>query len=439
MVILSHVKSWLPYLGRNFRIGLKVDTELSPLTILVGPNASGKTSILEAIGYSLSGALGLHDHLVGLMLTSTLRPVMNIPLMFGAKTRINKRDLISFFIEAMPSQIAKRRIKNVFDTISPELEAQEYIIKRILRDLDDLLPIVHILSKRPIELSSYEKQIKLLFSQIEDFLGQNFQSGIARKFGGLLRYLRSYDFDADNASMIRIFRPFWRIKFFKIGYTFVDSDKLYSKYIFLGGNLDVILFKKQREPLDSDFNLAIFHPGFTFWPGTFESLYSYYARTGLPNEKEAIKLISEYIDWFDGFEIISDELHARSKYRRRISIYSLSDGYRVVILLGLLYAMSGGSKIFLIDTPEAFIHPDGLSIVAKLIAHLASMGNSVILATQSIEFIHILIKKAANYNILEDTAIHRVSLDDGTIKNKGVWRGLGIRGMLEDLYIDIRK
>lgn len=53
--LLSGVKAWLPYTVPDRAQGIVVDVDgLSQLTVLVGPNASGKTAVLEVAGYFLA-------------------------------------------------------------------------------------------------------------------------------------------------------------------------------------------------------------------------------------------------------------------------------------------------------------------------------------------------------------------------------------------------
>ena len=72
---VSHVSAALPYEppGTEARY-LRIDLDLDKLTILVGPNASGKTAILESIGYLVSGLLEPAYSALGLSLTVTFRP-----------------------------------------------------------------------------------------------------------------------------------------------------------------------------------------------------------------------------------------------------------------------------------------------------------------------------------------------------------------------------
>ena len=77
-----------------------------------------------------------------------------------------------------------------------------------------------------------------------------------------------------------------------------------------------------------------------------------------------------------------------------VSVYKLSDGHRIAVFLSFLYALHEKESVFLIDAPEAFVHPDGLRVVPDFISGLADMGNQVVVATQSIEFLKRLLGSA---------------------------------------------
>ena len=158
------------------------------------------------------------------------------------------------------------------------------------------------------------------------------------------------------------------------------------------------------------------------------------------DEDKAIELLRKYITWVKGFELIGNILHLKSLNSRSIPIYELSDGYRVATFMSLLYAISKPPKLFLIDTPEAFVHPDGLPIVADLVVHLASEGNQVVVTTQSMEFLRILLSKAREYGILEDTLVERIEVtEEGIVRAKGRWGGEVSLRSIEELGADLRR
>jgi len=186
--------------------------------------------------------------------------------------------------------------------------------------------------------------------------------------------------------------------------------------------------------------VVVFHPGFIYKPRVFESYYYTFAHKGFPNEEKAISLLRKYIKWLRGFELLSKKLHIKDEYGRRISVYNLSDGQRIAVFMSLLYAISKPPMLFLIDTPEAFVHPDGLSIIADLIVHLVAEKNQVIIATQSVEFLEELLKRGEEHDILNKTLVERVALTkEGLVYAKGKWSGYASRNILRELGIDLRR
>ena len=184
----------------------------------------------------------------------------------------------------------------------------------------------------------------------------------------------------------------------------------------------------------------MFHPGFAYRPFMFESLYyDSVKQRGLPRERDAVRLLRAFIPWFSGFELIGRELHVRSTYGRRISVYRLSDGQRAAVLLGLLYAASPRGSLALVDTPEAFVHPDGLEAVAGLVVSMVAEGNQVLVATQSIEMLKALLHAAREAGVLGETVVKHLRLVRGRVTVKGSWEGEDALGMVEELALDLRR
>ena len=123
-----------------------------------------------------------------------------------------------------------------------------------------------------------------------------------------------------------------------------------------------------------------------------------------------------------------------------MSIYELSDGHRVAAFMALLYAIARQPSTVLVDTPEAFVHPDGLTVVADFIASLAASGSQVIVATQSIEFLRGLLRRARERGVLDSTSVQRLAISrDGVARTVARWSGEASLSSIEELGADLRK
>ncbi len=108
----------------------------------------------------------------------------------------------------------------------------------------------------------------------------------------------------------------------------------------------------------------------------------------------------------------------------------LGDGQRALLLQALLFHTVSGTENLkaeevitfnLVDTPEAFTHPDLVDLSAKL--HLRALKETreriVMVATQSIEFIRNLLEYANIHNLLSDVAIVRLYVERKTLRDRG--------------------
>ncbi len=227
----------------------------------------------------------------------------------------------------------------------------------------------------------------------------------------------------------------------RVLYSAVGDPNTISKAVMIENPRGTIVLRKKGDPATIKHpRVVVFHPGFIYQRGVFEHLYRAYVYEGLPNEREAIELLRNYLKWVDGYEIIGKTLHVKTVSGKRIPVYDLSDGQRVVVFISLLYAISKPPVLLLIDTPEAFIHPDGVPTVADFIARFVAEGNQVVTATQSMEFVEELLVKAKEHGILSNAGVQRITLTkDGRVKVKGRWGGDVSLRSIKELGADLRR
>src|SRR3954447_5881126 len=81
---------------RNFKVLREVDLELKPLTVIVGPNASGKSTILQAISLCLNRSKKLRESELDLLRSRTSQEAPCITARIdGATIRIDFRSRFS--------------------------------------------------------------------------------------------------------------------------------------------------------------------------------------------------------------------------------------------------------------------------------------------------------------------------------------------------------
>jgi len=433
---------------------LVMDLPFSRLTILLGPNASGKTMALQTIAYLLSGALPPRQAAQAVAQARTLRPKSEIPKYIVG--RIDLKGTRIYSIMASPIGLLPSLAEESVSNIVKKTRITSNIMKKILRDLTRDVrkfneALIQVRSSVDTEKSSdgFKELYKAIDRLVEDIVGRDAEI-VSVSPEAAIEHERDYLYNLIPAlvnivgmysSIIGIikgstYHGLW------LNYAAVSTRNGIDKsVIFAHAGMGVTVFKQRKRNTTSTISgVTVFHPGFIYWRGFFENLYKVRVKVGLVREGEAIRLLSEYIPWVSGYELIGDELHLKTRSGKRVSVYSLSDGQRVATFMSLLYALSEENTLFLIDTPEAFVHPDGLRLVADFITSIVAEGNQALVATQSIEFVSELLQSAKESGALDNTLVLRMSMNErGSIKAIGKWSGDVSLNSIQELGLDLRK
>ena len=172
---------------------LKIDLDLAKLTVLVGPNASGKTAALESIGYLVSSQLDAFHNVLGASLTTTLRPREYMPqLLGGAIVTNNNMPVASFYIEILHPIILETRsdIREMFYEI---LNDRAYILLREVKNdmnidlLLELERILEILRTSRWNIVKRKEATKILLELIKSYIKKDVEFAIyRRRYPGLV-------------------------------------------------------------------------------------------------------------------------------------------------------------------------------------------------------------------------------------------------------------
>lgn len=434
--LLNSVKAWLPYTVPDRARGIVIDVDsLGQMTVLVGPNASGKTALLEAIGYFLAAYQDAQEQAFTLSLVPTLRPYATIPELIVVSGRVGGEERAALYVgaEAFGPFLFElgevgRRLREVFRDAAPsvlrEIEGDVAAIKAFLEALRGTR------LARPWE--EYREAANELAALAKKLIGEGYDMAWVSRHPRLPVMLGSRKRALGDA-----LRRIMRILGLRVVYVLTQSSVL-SKSLIIEDVRRTVVIKRAGGELPG-LRVAVFHPGFAYRPGSFEALYyEFIRRGGLPNEEEAVRTLQSFMPWLRGFELVRNVLHVRTAGGARVPVYSLSDGQRAAVFLAILYAASTENAAFLIDTPEAFVHPDGLPVVAELVAQLATAGNQVIVATQSLEFIEELLNAAHGLEVLKDTTVLRLGVEDSRVEVFARWSGETSRRSVVELGADLR-
>lgn len=438
---LEFIEGILPYPVPGFRRDYLVfNVGLQQLSILVGPNAAGKTSVLETIGYALSPLVDKTYAASIYMLATTLRPRSTAPAPLyshiGFRRKNEEKSIIkAIYVDVQPPLLLENN--TTFQEIMSKMvsNTEKAILSEIKKDLElaSIMGLEDALKK--IRRHELQRSYNVIETFIRRVVGNRVEFSFSSKH--LTRKSRITLLEDISDFYNAIKRLLLRPSTLRLLYMLIN-DKL-AKAIILEDEYSAVIIR-QREKTKLPVNVALFHPGFIYWRRVFESLYYTYIKKGLTRENETVKLLKSYISWFNGYELVGRELHIRAKNGKRIPVYSLSDGQRVAAFLGMLYAATDSPTVFLIDTPEAFVHPDGLSVVADILVRLVAEGNQVITATQSIEFLEELLRSAKKHGVIERTVVQQLKMSpEGEIQVLAKWSGSTALRSLEKLGTDFRR
>ena len=432
---------------------LRVNAGLDGLTVLVGPNGSGKTTILQSIGYTVSGMLNPYSMSIGFSLAKTLRPNDRVPENLLGRVSLWTEDV---FTAIVTPPIFSEITGNPLGHLSRRLGI-EHKVRSLIYESDRDIRRIRELSikvsgrenrKRSFYLS-HKIKYDMIVKTVSSVLGRNVDVVGVDPFMRIDSFSTSledksfiegepgseYGAFHDKLSEFLWFAPTGSIKILYNLY----RNRLDKAVIVESGNSLVIFKTKGIRVRRAEPAVVVFHPGFAFCRGVFEGLYRYYIDRGLPREDEALSILREYIPWIKGYYPRRHDLMVKVNDGRVVSVYKLSDGHRIAVFLSFLYALHGKESVFLIDTPEAFVHPDGLRVVSDFISGLAGMGNQVVIATQSIEFLERLLRSADRRGLLGSVLIEKVELSrDGQISPVGQWRGEVGLNAISELGFDLR-
>ena len=419
---LNTIRAYLPYTSNGGLVeGLHITVQdLKRLTIIVGRNASGKTALLESIGYSMA-LLGDNRYTAqSLELLKTMRPALHLPDIFAASIPHDHRAVTALMAKLDPLN-TKKMLDNMRKRDSTWQEAiTRETYTQLALDSSRILSLLHKTEKGP-KKKSFEIDPGTLLRLLEEVFNEyevRFFSILTGRRSPPLRPIR-----ARGAYLV---------------YTTQNGKPSLAMLILDTREGLIVAAKPGQSRLQG--SMLVFHPGFAYYLKVFTLLYRENVEKGLPREDEAIQLLQGFIPWFNGFELVDRTLYVKSRHGgKRISLYQLSDGQRAAALLGLLYATAPRGSIVLIDTPEAFVHPDGIKIVAKLIARIAHEGNQVLVATQSDEMLREILSAANRENVLEDTVVKHLQIREGRVVVKGSWNGAAAHGMVSELSLDLRR
>jgi len=441
---------------RNRRI--HAFAKLAPITLLIGPNASGKTLLLQILGIGRAAKLSGQEAATSLGLVKHLRPQARLPntLVMTAssgdvehlvylKTVSVTNNIIHYeIIENLASLIGRSTGQEELLHIADLIEDYTRKIQdEILKLLDEPINAERINGLHRVK--AWKRALETAWNNYAASRGyREYQTFYVGELAGKwkdrpLEMLTEGELD----HVLRSFETLRIHLLYHVTLKERNRPVITSVIGYLEGARSLLVFAPPSSHEPENLGVTAYHPFYGWTNGMLEELYESRIRMlgTLPGEEEAIRFLNRYLRSFEGFEIIGEMLHARFRVNgksKRAPIYNLSDGLRAALTLSLIYSLTPQTTLALIDTPEAFVHPDNLGLASALILELARKGQ-VAIATQSAELLSRILVEAQISGRLENVLVEQMAMDEtGHIRPTGVWDGETALDAIQDLGADLR-
>ncbi len=417
---------------QNFRCLNEIKLqEITPITVLVGRNNTGKSALLEAISLVVSGGASWFDSLgtdllqlltekrggwdYANMMIKMGKPYANIAI---TGENIKMKLQITRTINDLPENFRSL----AFATIDSYLE-------RIFTTFDTRINTY--LQERSEQIKeSFEQQRESLneilnesFNWLKDNLWKEFKS-----------YVGFYDLLNDTAKIAFIGKTERLTKFFKslsknLRNFFRKMDFHIKPFFYYIQIEDLIRSSEMKSDMLFNNTLFLLNPTIEY----LKKLYQNLTKNG--KLLEIINIIKERITYFEDIREINNHfLVFLKELEKPIPLESMGDGF--IAQLTLLFAIANLKKgVILMEEPENNLHPGYMSLVANQIIQTAVQGDfQYFISTHSLEFLQFLLE--ANSELVKIVRMYRC--DDKPMIDYEVLSGSEALEEFKELQMDLR-
>ena len=392
---------------RNFRGIRKLEIEiLDGITVIIGKNDSGKSSILEAIYLGLTAFNGFRGSFIEYMSPAYL--------LMRRNTRINS---LIFYGEQV-GEISITINEQKFDIrISPEIDKLALDIKfrnELARKIEELS------SKSMEAMRGYNAMLRL-FANI-------FQAALTAETEGAY-------------PIPRTFTPFTEIppKLQKMFGTFSSRGEIYSYFIlYTIDSYPMMAIEVKRK---SDLNVNVIFMDFASRRPIDElnRFLSETIRKGLKDEiVKSMRIGNEQIESID-LAMEDGRVVPLIKYswsKGGIPLELSGDGLKTLLAIELASRVLNKHYV-LLEEPENHMHPKLISTLAKLLIEHSERGVKYVIATHSIELLKEILSVARDRNV--DVNVYYLErLSSGDIRITRYEKEVAIIKVV-DLEMDLRR
>lgn len=411
----------------NYKGLQQIQFPCKSLNIIVGPNNTGKSSILESIFLSISSLNNFED-----ILKTQLDDVLNLVFMDNLKyfayeqkkestieielydNNTLKSDL--YYSQKGYPQVVANDIISFINKISLNETSDNYrqtmkkfrpgSINNLYKDMSILENVLN--QKDDENLSRYaDSKRKLEFENMLKIISQKLDSEI-----------QEYRSEVINSEKL------------------VITSKLNNNLIAIHVSMDS--YTGEIPTLDSEMPLFYKIPLIISTPKNFNDISVIHKKI-LNTKKlnEVLGLIRERIPYFEDIREAEGDLFVLlENIKEPLPLSFMGDGFKALLKLSFMSPLIK-KGVVLFEEPETSLHPGYLDILAKEIL-VASDNSQFFLTTHSLEFIERILEKAEKFNKLDSINILRLRrLSEGDIERE-ILTGRGAKEELELIETDLR-
>lgn len=391
---------------KNFKGIEKMDFPCGSINIIVGPNNTGKSSILQSIWLAITSLKDYTD-------------VMDNELSDVVVDEFNFKYLINQGKETSSIKL------NLFNTDEIDLD------------------IKYSNNKNPCELSDYFSNFisDLNYLNSEFPLSQGLSYRVLRELQKTNRSLKKDESKEKLDDVLNKISSQMDSEIKKIKKELLDSKKLFiqsklsnnliSIYA-IADNFNESIYQSEEEIPIIDIPLIISssHLGdntHLLYEKLFNSKKLSYVLGNLKNK----------ISYFEDIGIIDDEIRiSLTDNDQTLPLSSMGDGFKGLLKLSFMSPLIKHG-IVLFEEPENSMHPGYFEILAKEIVS-NSHDSQFFITTHSLEFLEYLLEKSEKLGVIDSVKILRLTRRAGNFIDREVYSGINAKEDIEDIKIDLR-
>ncbi|MGB9760520.1 MAG: AAA family ATPase [Thermoproteota archaeon] len=425
----------------NFKsIGKRIELELKPLTILVGENASGKSSILEALCLLVQSIWSSGYDIFGNRYPSFVK----YPGLRDIAHKNNLKNPISIEVHVKPNEKEKEELleiakkinsSNLEILIDGEIKSIGYRYSYSVVDSFAFVEQEVFCNEKKIIAVGTKRLSESSFVPVFTFPPILKDTRINGPIDSILNYATFEQQPEPTGKIPREpAKPLndFAVKVVKIIVSKLRPESYKSKVYFLSA---------QRGEIEPEISTAMDY----YWVGKKgEYLLVILSKVSAPENEQKKKKIAEWAlkfgienpwaGWVGSNKASGEFVDAKLKHPLNLAFASFGSSQILTVITQLFWSEEG--DIILIEEPEISIHPKGQAMLPELFADAIMEGKQVIITTHS-GYLPLALTRALKKGLkVEDIAVYEVTKDgEGTkVKKKEINERGYIKGYIDSFY-----